>query len=106
MKKIRKGDNVIVMSGKHKGSKGAVTQVLAGGMVLVEAVNRVKRHTRGNPQRQDRPGGILEKEMPLPLSKVALFNPATKKGDRVGIKSLADGKLVRFFKSTGEVVDA
>ncbi len=106
MKKIRKGDNVIVMSGKHKGSKGAVTQVLPGNMVLIEAVNRVKRHTRANPQRQDRPGGILEKEMPLPISKVALFNPATKKGERVGIKKLVDGKHVRFFKSTGEVVDA
>ena len=72
MKKIRKGDNVIVMSGKHKGSKGAVTQVLPGNMVLIEAVNRVKRHTRANPQRQVRPGGIIEKEMPLPISKIAL----------------------------------
>ena len=97
---------MIVMAGKHKGSKGAVTQVLPGNMVLIEAVNRVKRHTRANPQRQDRPGGIIEKEMPLPISKIALFNPATKKGDRVGIKALTDGKLVRFFKSTGEVVDA
>jgi large subunit ribosomal protein L24 len=106
MNKIRKGDNVIVMSGKHKGSKGAVKEVLPGAMVLVEAVNRVKRHTRGNPQRPDRPGGIVDKEMPLPISKIALFNPATQKGDRVGIKALADGKRVRYFKSTGEVVDA
>ena len=105
MKKIRKGDNVIVMAGKHKGSKGAVTQVLRGNMVLVEAVNRVKRHTRANPQRQDRPGGIIEKEMPLPISKIALFNPATKKGDRVGIRVMQDGRRARYFKSNGEVID-
>ena len=79
--------------------------VLDGGKVLVENVNRVKRHTRGNPQ-QNKPGGILEKEAPLHASKVALFNPATQKADRVGVKLLADGKRVRYFKSNGEVIDA
>ena len=105
MDKIRKGDNVIVISGRDKGRKGAVVAVLDDGKVLVENVNRVKRHTRGNPQ-QNKPGGILEKEAPLHASKVALFNPATQKADRVGVKLLADGKRVRYFKSNGEVIDA
>ena len=105
MRKIRKGDNVIVISGRDKGRKGAVVNVLEDDTVVVESINRVKRHTRGNPQ-QGKPGGILEKEAPLHISKVALFNPATQKADRVGIKQLADGKRVRFFKSNGEVIDA
>ena len=105
MNKIRKGDNVIVISGRDKGRKGAVVAVLDDGKVLVENVNRVKRHTRGNPQ-QNKPGGILEKEAPLHASKVALFNPATQKADRIGVKLLADGKRVRYFKSNGEVIDA
>ena len=75
------------------------------GSVLVEGINRVKRHTKANPQ-ANQPGGIIEKDMPLPRAKVALWNPAAKKGDRVGIKTLSDGKKVRFFKSNGEVIDA
>ena len=105
MRTIRKGDQVVVLSGRDKGRRGAVVQVLGGGAVLVEHVNRVKRHTKPNPQ-ANQPGGIIEKEMPLPLSKVALWNPGAKKGDRVGIRKLADGKKVRFFKSNGEVIDA
>ncbi len=105
MNKIRKGDNVIVISGRDKGRKGAVIRVLPDGKLIVEGVNRVKRHTRANPQR-NQGGGIVEKEMPLHASKVALFNPATQKGERVGIKRLADGKRVRFFKSNGEMIDA
>ena len=105
MKKIRKGDNVIVIAGRDKGRKGAVIAVLDDDTVLVENVNRVKRHTRGNPQ-QGRQGGIVEKEAPLHVSKVALFNPGTQKADRVGIKTLADGKRVRYFKSNGEMLDA
>jgi large subunit ribosomal protein L24 len=105
MEKIRKGDQVVVLSGRDKGRRGAVLRVLAEGAVLVESVNRVKRHTKPNPQ-ANQPGGIIEKEMPMPLSKVALWNPGAKKGDRVGIKKLADGKKVRFFKSSGEVIDA
>jgi large subunit ribosomal protein L24 len=105
MEKIRKGDQVVVLSGRDKGRRGAVLQVLAEGAVLVESLNRVKRHTKPNPQ-ANQPGGIIEKEMPLALSKVALWNPGAKKGDRVGIKTLADGKKVRFFKSSGEVIDA
>jgi len=104
MEKIRKGDQVVVISGRDKGRRGAVMQVLEGG-VLVENINRVKRHTKANPQ-ANKPGGIIEKEMPLAISKVALWNPAAKKGDRVGVRKLADGKKVRFFKSNGEVIDA
>ena len=105
MEKIRKGDQVVVLSGRDKGRRGAVVRVLSKGAVLVENLNRVKRHTKPNPQAQQ-PGGIIEKEMPLPLGKVALWNPGAKKGDRVGIKTLSDGKKVRFFKSNGEVIDA
>jgi large subunit ribosomal protein L24 len=104
MNKIRKGDQVVVLSGRDKGRKGAVLQVLADGRVVVESINRVKKHQKPNPQ-ANKQGGIVEKEMPLPLSKVAIWNPSAKKGDRVGIKSLADGKRVRFFKSNGEMLD-
>ncbi len=105
MNKIRKGDNVVVLSGRDKGRRGAVLQVLADGRVLVESVNVVKKHARGNPQAA-KPGGIIDKEMPLPISKVAIWNPAAKKGDRIGFKTLADGKKVRYFKSNGEMIDA
>ena len=105
MEKIRKGDQVVVLSGRDKGRRGAVISVLDGAQVLVENVNRVKRHTKANPQ-ANQPGGIIEKVMPLPLCNVALWNPSTKKGDRVGVKHLTDGKKVRFFKSNGEVIDA
>ena len=104
MNKIRKGDNVVVLSGRDKGRKGAVIQVLADGRVVVESINMVKKHTKPNPQ-AGKPGGIVEKEMPLPVSKVAMWNPGAKKADRIGFKLLADGKKVRFFKSNNEVVD-
>ena len=103
-KKIRKGDQVIVLTGRDKGRHGAVLEVLASGHVIVESVNVSKRHTKPNPQ-ANKQGGIVEKEMPLAASKVALWNPSAKKGDRVGIKTLADGKRVRFFKSNGEQLD-
>jgi large subunit ribosomal protein L24 len=104
MQKIRKGDQVIVLSGRDKGRRGAVLKVLDGGRVLVESVNMSKKHTRPNPQ-AGKPGGILEKEMPLAVSKVAIWNAAAKKADRIGVKTLADGKRVRFFKSNGEMLD-
>ena len=103
--KIRKGDNVVVLSGRDKGRRGTVLKVLEGDQVIVEGVNKVKKHTRANPQTNN-PGGIVDKEMPLPVSKVAVWNPAAKKGDRIGFKTLADGKKVRFFKSNGEMIDA
>ncbi|MDE2451805.1 MAG: 50S ribosomal protein L24 [Gammaproteobacteria bacterium] len=105
MQKIRKGDNVVVLSGRDKGRKGSVIKVLTDGSLIVESVNMVKKHTKPNPQ-AGKPGGIIEKEMPLPASKVAIWNPASKKADRVGFKILADGKKVRFFKSNGEMLDA
>jgi large subunit ribosomal protein L24 len=105
MNKIRKGDEVVVIAGREKGRRGTVIKVFADDRVLVENVNMVKRHTRPNPQRGVR-GGIVEKEAALHLSNVMLWNPATKKGDRVGIRALADGRRVRYFKSNDEVVDA
>ena len=105
MKKIRKGDQVIVLSGRDKGRRGAVIQVLADGRVVVESVNMAKKHSKPNPQ-AGKQGGIIEKEAPLPVSKVAIWNPGAKKADRIGVKTLTDGKRVRFFKSNGEMLDA
>jgi len=103
--KIRKGDQVIVLSGRDKGRRGAVLQVLGDGRVLVESINMAKKHTKGNPQ-AGKPGGIIDRELPLHISKVAIWNPGAKQGDRIGIKTLKDGKRVRFFKSNGEMLDA
>ena len=104
MQKIRKGDEVIVLTGRDKGKIGEVLQILPNGRALVNDVNTVKRHTKPNPNKGQQ-GGIIEKESSIHLSNVALYNPATKKADRVGIKTLEDGRKVRFFKSNGEVVD-
>lgn len=105
MNKIRKGDNVIVLTGKDKGKRGAVIDRVDERHVVVEGINKVKKHTRPNPMR-GQPGGIVEKEMPIDISNVALLNPASQKADRVGFKLLEDGRKVRVFKSSGEVVDA
>jgi large subunit ribosomal protein L24 len=106
VRKIRKGDEVVVIAGRDKSRRGAVLEVLnEGKQVLVEGLNKVKRHTKPNPQ-AGKTGGIIEKEMPLPLSKVAIWNPGQKKADRIGFKTLADGKRVRVFKSNGEMLDA
>ncbi|MBS0614118.1 MAG: 50S ribosomal protein L24 [Proteobacteria bacterium] len=105
MKKIRKGDQVIVIAGHNKGRRGAVLEVLADDRVRVEGLNMVKKSQKPNPQAGIQ-GGIVEREAPLHLSNVLLYNPATQKGDRVGFKTLASGKKVRIFKSNNEVVDA
>jgi large subunit ribosomal protein L24 len=105
MEKIRKGDQVVVTTGKDKGKRGTVLRVLDTGRVVVEGINRVKKHMRPNPVK-GQTGGIVDKEMPLHVSNVMLFNPATGKPDRVGFRSLDDGRKVRFFKSNSEVVDA
>ena len=105
MNKIRKGDQVVVTTGKDKGKRGTVLRVLVTGKAVVEGVNRVKRHTRPNPMK-GQTGGIVDKEMPIQIANIALLNPATGKGDRVGFRFLDDGRKVRFFKSNGEVVDA
>ena len=105
MRKIRKGDDVVVKVGKDNGKRGTVLRVLPEvGKVVVENVNIVKKHTKPNPQ-AGVPGGIIEKEMPIDMSNVMLYNPQTKKGDRVGFRILEDGRKVRIFKSTGEAVD-
>ena len=105
MNKIRKGDAVIVIAGKDKGKRGAVLGCLDGGKLVVEGVNRVKKHIKSNPMK-GLVGGIVEKEMPIDVSNIALFNSASGKADRVGIKLLDDGRKVRIFKSNGEVADA
>ncbi len=103
MNKIVKNDQIVIVSGKDKGRRGSVTQVLDNGKLLVQGLNLVKKHQKGNPQ-AGIPGGIVEKEMPIDASNVMLINPATDKADRVGFKILEDGKKVRCFKSNGEVV--
>ena len=103
MKRIKKGDQVIVITGKDKGRQGTVLKV-TDTSVLVEAVNLAKKHTKPNPM-AGVDGGIVDKAMPLNISNVMLFNPMTSKGDRVGFKILEDGRKVRCFKSNGEVVD-
>lgn len=102
--RIRKGDEVIVIAGKNRNTRGTVVRVLADDRVLVEGVNLAKHHERGNPQ-AGTAGGIIEKEVPLHISNVAMFNPISNKADRIGFKTLDDGRKVRFFKSDGEVVD-
>jgi large subunit ribosomal protein L24 len=103
MRKIKTGDEVEVIAGKDKGKHGRVIRFRGPERVVVENINLVKRHTRGNPM-QNTPGGIIEKEMPLHISNIALINPTTQKPSRVGIKFLADGTKVRYFKSNGEVI--
>jgi large subunit ribosomal protein L24 len=103
--KIRKGDTVVVLSGKDKGRQGQVLKVLANDRVIVENINKSKKHQKPN-QQANVPGGIVDKEMPLATSKVAIWNAGAKKADRIGYKTLADGKKVRFFKSNGEMLDA
>jgi len=106
MQKIKKGDDVIVITGKDKGKRGSVVRVVTEtDRVIVENVNLAKKHQKPNPA-AGAPGGIIEKEMPLDISNIAIFNPVTGKADRVGTKVLEDGRKVRFFKSNGEVIDA
>jgi large subunit ribosomal protein L24 len=104
MRKIRKGDDVVVLAGKDKGKRGKIVRVLPNDRVVVENVNVIKRQTRPNPQR-GQAGGIVEKEASVHASNVALFNPVSGRGDRVGIRTLEDGRKVRVYKSNGEVVD-
>jgi large subunit ribosomal protein L24 len=106
MNKIRKGDQVVVITGKDKGKRGTVLKAVSeDSRLLVEGINRVKKHAKPNPMK-GLTGGIIEKEMPIHISNVAIFNPATGKADRVGFKTLDDSRKVRVFRSNGEVVDA
>ena len=105
MRRIKKGDEVVVIAGRDKGKRGTVLRRQDIDHVVVEGVNKVKKHQRPNPMK-NQTGGIVEKEMPIHISNVALFNPQTQKADRVGVKTLEDGRRVRVFKSNGEMVDA
>ncbi len=104
MQKIKQGDEVIVRTGKDKGKSGRVSKVLKDNKVVVEGINQVKKNQKPNPN-AGVSGGIIVKDMPINVSNIGLYNPATKKADRVGFKFLEDGKKVRYFKSTNEVVD-
>lgn len=105
MRKIKQGDDVIVIAGKDKGRRGTVLRTYPDARVLVESVNISKKHQRPNPN-AGVAGGIIEKEMPIDVSNVMIYNPATSKGDRVGIRKLENGSKVRYFKSNGEVLDS
>ena len=105
MDKIRKGDEIVVIAGKDKGKRGTVLARVDAEHVVVEGVNRAKKHVKPNPVKGV-VGGIVDKDMPIHVSNISLYNPATQKADRVGFKQLEDGKKVRFFKSNGEVVGA
>jgi large subunit ribosomal protein L24 len=105
MQRIRKGDEVVVLSGRDKGKRGTVLRRVDAEHVVVEGVNRVKKNQRPNPMKGVT-GGIVDKDLPIHVSNVALFNPATKKADRVGVKTLQDGRKVRIFKANDEQVDA
>ena len=104
MNKIKKGDDVVVRTGKDKGKSGRVTEILGNNKILVEGINQSKKTQKANPN-TGVSGGIISKDMPLDISNVGIYNPSTKKPDRVGIKILDDGKKVRYFKSTNENVD-
>ena len=104
MGKIRKGDDVVVLSGRDKGKRGTVLQIIENNRILVDNVNVIKKHVKPNPNRGET-GGIIEKEAPIQISNVALFNPNSNKADRVGYKLLEDGRKVRVFRSDGEVAD-
>ena len=104
MNRIKKGDQVVVIAGKDKGKRGDVVRV-AGDKVVVSNINIVKRHTKPNPQ-ANQPGGVVEREAPIHISNVMLFNPATGKGERIGFKVLEDGRKLRVFRSSGEALDA
>jgi len=103
MQKLRQGDDVIVIVGKDKGKLGKIQKLVGDQKVLVEGINTVKKHQKGNPN-LGTSGGIVDKDMPINISNIAIFNPKTKKADRVGFKYLDDGKKVRFYKSTNDVI--
>ena len=105
MRKIKKGDNVVVIAGRDKGKRGDVARILDAEHVIVNGVNQVKKHTRPNPMK-NQPGGIVAKEMPIHVSNIAIWNPVTGKADRVGMRILDDGRKVRFFKGNGEQIGA
>ena len=105
MRKIKKGDDVVIIAGKDKGKRGTVLRMVDADLVVIEGVNKVKKHERPNPNKGTT-GGIVEMEKPIQISNVAIYNPTTQKADRVGIKILEDKRRVRYFKSSGQLLDA
>ena len=105
MNKIRSGDQVIVLTGRDKGKRGDVSRVVDAEHVVVAGINQVKKHQRPNPMKGEQ-GGIVNKDMPIHISNVAIWNPVTKQADRIGLRTLEDGRKVRFFKSNGELIGA
>ena len=103
MRKIKRGDTVVVIAGRDKGKRGDVSRIVSETHVVVNGINTVKKHTKPNPMK-NQPGGIVTKEMPIDVSNVAIYNPVTKKADRIGVRQLEDGRKVRFFKSNGEQI--
>jgi len=103
MRKIKKGDNVVVITGRDKGKRGDVTRIVDDDHVIVAGINQLKKHQRPNPMKGEQ-GGIVNKDMPIHISNVALWNPVTRKADRLGFRSMEDGRKVRFFKSNGELI--
>lgn len=104
MKKLKKGDSVIIISGKDKGKKGEILRVVEPDKLVISNINLAKKHVKPNPNKQET-GGILEREMPMHISNIMILNPLTKKGDKIGFKKLEDGKKVRIYKSNQEVID-
>ena len=104
MSKSKKGDNVVVIAGRDKGKRGDVSSIVDAGHVIVNGINTVKKHTKPNPMK-NQPGGIVTKEVPIHVSNVAIWNPVTQKADRIGFKSMQDGRKLRFFKSNGEQIN-
>ena len=104
MRKIKKGDNVVVIAGRDKGKRGDVASIVDDTHVIVSGVNQVKRHTKPNPMK-NQPGGIVTKEVPIHISNVAIWNPVTRKPDRIGFRLMQDGRKLRFFKSNGEQIN-
>ena len=104
MRKIRKGDNVVVIAGKDKGKRGDVAKYVDDTHVIVNGVNTVRRHTKPNPMK-NQPGGIISKEMPIHISNVAIWNPVMQKADRIGFRLMPDGRKLRFYKSNGEQIN-
>ena len=104
MRKIKKGDNVVVIAGRDKGKRGDVSRIVDDTHVIVNGVNQVKRHTKPNPMK-NQPGGIVTKEVPIHISNVAIWNPVTQKPDRIGFRILDDGRKLRFYKSNGEQIN-
>jgi len=105
MEQIRKGDEIVVLTGRDKGKRGSVLRRVDKDHVVVEGINRVKKHVKPNPMK-NQTGGIVDKDMPIHISNIVLFNQQTQKADRAGVKILDDGRKVRVFKSNGEQIDA